>query len=114
MAYLSGEVVCIKRRIFLGGNHDRMKKVLKTDTNSCLSVGLRVLCTIVTSITCPISNVDFDSRFLQSGVVTRDVYMRPPNECTSRCKFLWLLRSASYGLVNANSTYQAANDVCLY
>ena len=104
----------IKARIVPHGNRDRMKSVLKTDSNSCSPIGLRLVCSIATLFSWPISKVDFNSAFLQSGASTRDVYVRPPKESDSRVKFYWLLLTASYGLVNANSKWQTASDDCLY
>ena len=104
----------IKARIVPHGNRDRMKSVLKTDSNSCSPIGLRLVCSIGTMLSWPISKVDFDSAFLQSGASTRGVYVRPPKESESRVKFYWLLLTASYGFVNANSKWQTASDDCLY
>lgn len=38
--------------------------------------------------------------FLQKGPAQRDFYVRPPKESTDTCRFLWLLLSAAYGLIN--------------
>ena len=104
----------IKARIVPHGNRDKMKHVLKTDSSSCSPIGLRIVCSIASIMSWPLSKVDFDSAFLQSGASMRDVYVCPPKECNSRMKYYWLLLSASYGLVNANSKWQTASDDCLY
>lgn len=104
----------MKARIVPHGNHDRMRSVLNTDANSCYPIGIRIVCSIATIFSWPLSKVDFDSAFLQSGASNRDVYVRPTRECNTRRNYYWLLLSASYGLVNVNSKWQTASDECLY
>lgn len=57
--------------------------------------------------------MDIKSAFLQTGLAERDVYVVPPREC-SRRRFLCLLLTAAYGLVNANAKWQEHSDSTLH
>lgn len=46
---------------------------------------------------------DVKAAFLQNGDATYDVYLKPPQESKMRSTYLWLLRTAAYGLVSANA-----------
>lgn len=50
------------------------------------------------------------SGFLQTGAAKRSVYVIPPHKSADRFCCLWLLFSASYGLVNANAKAQVQLD----
>ena len=104
----------IKARIVPHGNLDSMKSVQKTDDISCSPIGVRVVCSIATVMVCPVSKVDFNSAFLQSGSSARDVYACPRKEPGCRVKFYWPFFYASFGLENANSERKIASDDCLY
>lgn len=58
------------------------------------------------------SRAHFYKRGLQTGKATRDVYVRPPRECSQR-EFYWLLHVTTYGLVNANAKWQWHSDCTL-
>lgn len=60
-----------------------------------------------------ISKLDVKSAFLQTGNAHRDVYVRPLRESTDRFKCLWLLLTASYGMVNANAKFQVQSEELL-
>ena len=74
-------------RIVPHGNRDRMKSVLRTDSNSCSPIGLRLVRSIGSLFSWPISKVDSDSAVLQSGASTRNVYVRLLKTSNSRVKF---------------------------
>lgn len=47
------------------------------------------------------------------GSTDRDGFVVPPQESQGRERVLWLLLTASYGLVNANATWQVISDQIL-
>lgn len=99
----------MKARIAPHGNKDREKAKLKTDSSTCAPTGIRILLSLATLFQCCLAKIDFESAFLQNGIAKRDVYVVPPRESNDK-KILWLLLTASYGLVNANAKWQEQSD----
>lgn len=79
----------------------------------CSPSGVRILLSIAALRKWRLSTIDVKSAFLQTGRAERDVFVVPPRECADR-KFYWLLLTATYGLVNANSKWQKQSDELLY
>lgn len=53
-----------------------------------------------------LSKIDFKSAFLHNGSVQRYLNAIPPRELSEKSK-IWLLLTASYGLLNSNAKWQA-------
>jgi len=104
----------IKARIAPHGNKDADKDGLKTDSTSCPPIGIRALLSLAVLKKWTLAKIDFKSAFLQTGEATRDVYVVPPRECSTRSKTVWLLLTAAYGLVNAGAKWQAHSDQFLH
>lgn len=102
----------MKARIAPHGNKDREKAKLKTDSSTCPPTGIRILLSLATLFQWCLAKIDFESAFLQTGRAKRDVYVVPPRESNHK-NFLWLLLTASYGLVNANAKWQEQSDELL-
>eukprot|EP00171_Calliarthron_tuberculosum_P001315 IDg1315t1 len=102
----------MKARIAPHGNKDKEKTNLKTDSATCPPIGIRILISIAVINKWSLAKIDFKSAFLQSGNAMRDVYVVPPRECNTRSHY-WLLLTATYGLVNANSKWQEISDELL-
>ena len=86
---------------------------LRKDSAACPPLGMRIL--LSTSVLCNffITKVDIKSAFLQSGEAQRDVYVVPPRESAKKY-FYWLLKVASYGLVNANAKWKSHSNNTLF
>ena len=106
---LDDNSLLMKARIAPHGNEDRERYNLRTDSESCSPLGIRVLQSIAVIKKWFLTKVDILSAFLQSGPAERDVYVVPPRECSDRW-FYWLLLTAAYGLVNANVKWQKHCD----
>lgn len=98
-----------KARIAPHGNKDRDKHLLKTDSSSCPPIGMRILLSLSIIFHSFLTKIDVKSAFLQTGRAERDIYVVPPKECAVQT-FYWLLKTASYGLVNANAKWQLHSD----
>lgn len=103
----------LKARIAPHGNEDSMKYQLRSDCSQCTPTGIRVLLSLATLYEWRISKIDVTSAFLQTGHAERDVHVRPPAESYQRKWFLWLLNSATYGLVNDIAKWQVHSDQIL-
>lgn len=63
------------------------------------------------SVPKPVISVDHAARSVTvPGKAERDVYVRPLRESPAKTTYLWLLLTASYGLVNANAKWQNQSD----
>lgn len=73
-------------------------------------VEMRVL--ISTAALCGrlLQKLHLKSPSLQTGSASLDVYVIPTRKYTDSCRVLWRLHTAAYGLVNANSKWEAIND----
>lgn len=100
----------LKARIAPPGNKDLHKHGLKTDSATCPPVGIRIACSLATIFKWSIAKVDFESAFNNSCDAKRAVYVQPPRQSSHRYRYLWLLLTESYGLVNANAKRQQAID----
>ena len=100
----------LKARIAPHGNEDSLRYEMRTDCAMCAPMGVRLLISIAAVKKWRITKVDVKSAFLQTGAAERQVFVIPPGESKDRFKSLWLLLTASYGLVNANAKFQALAD----
>ena len=57
----------MKARIAPGGNKDKDRNILKTDSAECPPNGIRILSSIATIKKWPLTKIDFTSAFLQTG-----------------------------------------------
>lgn len=103
----------LKARIAPHGNEDDLKFVLNKDCSTCPPTGLRILESIASVHGWRVYKADVSAAFLQTGKAERDVYVRPPRESPAKTTHLWLLLTASHGLVNANAKWQNQSDELL-
>lgn len=61
-----------------------------------------------------LTKIDVKTAFFQTGQAARDVYVVPPKKCKDRHQVLWLLLTASYGLVSSNAKWQVIYDHVLH
>ena len=99
----------MKARIAPHGNEDLERYSLKTDSESCSPLGIRILLSAVVVKKWHLTKIHITRAFLQTGSAQRDVYVIPPRECSNR-EFYWLLLAASYGLLNTNAKWQKHSD----
>lgn len=94
----------LKALIVPHGNENDLQGDIRSDCAMCSPVGIpRVLMSTLALPGWTIHKVDVKSAFISTGQAWRDVYIIPPLESPDRWKVLWLLLTAAYGNVNANS-----------
>lgn len=73
----------MKVRIVPHGNHDDEKDDLRKDSSNASLFVVRLMLSLVTFLGFRIGTADIKGAFLQSGPITRDIYVRPPREWMS-------------------------------
>lgn len=79
----------------------------------CSPTGIRLVVSIATLYGWILGRADAKAAFLQTRKAQRSVYVKSPRESSMRGTHLWLLLTASYGLVNANAKWQYQSDQVL-
>ena len=95
----------VRARTAPHGKKGDEKYFLKTDSQTCPPVVIRIPLSIGSILKLCLAKIDVKSAFLQKGTAMRDVYVVPPRECSSRSVY-WLLLTAEYLLVNSNAKFQ--------
>lgn len=103
----------MKARIAPHKNEDSQRLELRSECFMCSPVGVRALLSTAALRKWRRTKLDVKTAFLQTARASRDVYVVPPRESRDRGKFLWLLLTAAYGLVNENTKFQVQYDKVL-
>ena len=103
----------LKARIAPHGNEDDLKRVLNKDCSTCPPTGRRILEYIASLHGWRVYKADVSAAFFQTGKAERDFYFRPPRESPTKTTHIWILLTASYGLVNSNAKWQNQSDELL-
>lgn len=91
------------------GNEDCVREVLRSHCFICPPARFRMVACMAVLDRCQLTKLDVKTAFLQTGCAERDVYLTPPNKSADWLKWLLLLLTAAYGLVNANAKCQSAS-----
>lgn len=83
---------------------------LRSECSLCAPMGVRILVSITVLRKRRFSYVDGKSLFLRTSAAERFIYVIPPSKSANRIRFLWLLLTESYGLVNANAKFLVQSD----
>lgn len=75
-------------------------------------IGIRIVITVAVTRRWQVARLDVEMAFHQTGLASRNVYVRPPRESRRRGE-LWLLLVAGYGLFNAGAKWQTVSDEVL-
>lgn len=73
----------MKAGIVPHGNHDDLKDDTRKDSSNASLFVVRLMLSIVTFLGFRIATADIKGAFIQSGPITRDIYIRPPREWMS-------------------------------
>lgn len=57
-----------------------------------------------------ICKADAKTAFLKTGMAERDVYKLPLRELSMHVRFVWLIQTGAYGLVNSGNKWQHQSD----
>lgn len=77
---LDGDSLKMKAWIASHGNKDQKRSTLKTDSASCVPVGIRIVAAITTFHKWRLLEIDVISTFQQTGKALHDVYVIPPTK----------------------------------
>lgn len=81
----------LKARLVLHGNHDAEKDTIREDSSNAPLFIVRLLQSLATFLSFKIGTTNIKGAFLQSGPITRQIYVRPPREWTGQRGVLWKL-----------------------
>lgn len=90
----------LKARLCPHGNRDRMKGKMRNDSATARFDVIRLLLSTATLLDFSIGCIDIKGAYLQSGPITRTIYVRPPRELGIR-GVLWNLLKLPYGISEA-------------
>ena len=99
----------LKSRIVAHGNEDREKDSIRKDSAAAQFVVIRILLSLAAILGLRLAKIDVKKAYLQSGPISRDIYVRPPREWftlsaddgNNRRSILWKLEKLPYGIVEA-------------
>ena len=98
----------VKARLVARGFEEELME--RTDSPTCSKESLRLVLSIATSLGWKCKSVDVKTAFLQSEVINRDIYVRPPLEFDEGK--IWRLNKCVYGLGDAaRSWYNTLREV---
>lgn len=98
----------LKARIVPHGNHDNEKDCIRKDSSNAPLLVFRLLLSLVTFLGLRIGTADIKGAFLQSGPITRQIFVRPPREWPGLRGLLWKLLKLPYGIADAGRQWQKA------
>lgn len=91
----------LKARLCPHGIRDKMKDNIRKDSATAQFDVIRLICRIASVLRLRLGCIDVKGAYLQSGPITRDIYVRPPRECGSPRGVLWKLTKLPYGITEA-------------
>lgn len=91
----------MKARIIPHGNRDNQKDEIRKDSCNAPLFIVRLFLSVATFMGFRIGTEDIKGAFLQSGLITRDIYVRPPHEWNSERDIFWKLLKLPYGIADA-------------
>lgn len=92
----------LKARIFPHGNRNKMKGDIRKDAARDQFDVIRLLVILVTMLHISLGIVDIKGAYIQSGLIKRKIYIRPPlNWKKSARGTLWKLLKQLYGIIEA-------------
>lgn len=100
------ESLKLKDRICPHGNRDKEKDVIRKDSASVQFPIIRLMLRISALLSLRIGKVDISAAYLQSGPITREIFVRPPKEHGGKRGTLWKLLKLPYGIAEAGRQWQ--------
>ena len=91
----------LKARLCPHGNRDQEKGNIRTDSSNAQFMVIRLLISLSTILNFTIGCVDIQGAYMQSGPITRELYVRPPREIRKHKGILWRLLKLPYGIPEA-------------
>ncbi len=91
----------LKARLCPHGNRDQEKGRIRNDSSNAQFMVIRLLISISTVLKFNFGCIDIQGAYMQSGPITRELFVLPPRELKSRRGVLWKLLKLPYGISEA-------------
>lgn len=98
----------LKDRLCSHGNRDREKGPIWSDSSNEQFDTIRLLLSLATHLGFCLGGIDVKALYLQSGPITRDLFVRLPSQHEKRCGKLWKLTKFPYGVSKAGRQWAKA------
>lgn len=99
----------LKARLCPQGNRDCKKGSIRNESASARFNIIRLLLSLTTLFEFTLSFVDVKRAYLRSGVISREIYVRPPSEIGHR-NVLWNLRKPPKGISEGGSQWMKETE----
>lgn len=96
----------MKARIVPNGNRDSEKDHIRKDSFTAQFAVIRLLLCIANFLGFRLGNADVKGAYLQSGPITRDIYVCPPRKWSGNRRVIWKLPKLPYAIVEASRQWQ--------
>lgn len=94
-------ILKLKGRFVFHINRDVEKYLIRIDSAAADMKIVRTVVSLAATIGFNLATADIKRKYMQSGLIRREVYVRPPRDCHRRRAFVWELSKVSYGMVDA-------------
>lgn len=91
----------LKARLCPHRNRDRAKGTIRSDSANVQFDIFRLLLSLATMLDFRLGCVDVTAAYLQSGPISRELFVRPPREYQTKRGVVWKLIKLSYGISEA-------------
>lgn len=103
----------LKARLCPHGNRDKMKYLIRSDTASVQFDSIRLLLSLAAFRGFRLGCIDIKKAYMQSGRITRDLYVRTLRELNCGRGILWKLKKLPYGIGDAGRQWAETFDAWL-
>lgn len=100
----------MKARLCPNGNRDRLKKAVRKDSATAHFDVIRLILSLATQFLFRMGCIDIKGAYLQSGLINRCIYVRPPMELDLPRYILWKLRKPPYRITEAGRQWAKEID----
>ena len=98
----------LKARLCPHGNRDKEKGNIRVDSSNARFDLIRLMLSIACILGLEIGCIDVKSAYLQSGPISRELYIRPPREWDTKRGVVWKLIKLPYGIGEAGRQWAKA------
>jgi len=96
----------LKCRIVPHGNRDKEKDDIRSDSQTAQFPVIRSVLSISALFKLKLATLDISKAYMQSGDLSREIYMRPPDAFMTNRGELWKIIKPAYGLVESGRLWQ--------
>lgn len=96
----------LKSRIVVHGNRDDERELIRSDCAAADMLIIRLVISLATMLGFNMATADIKGAYMQSGPIQRNVYVRPPRDCSRKRGMVWRLLKLPYGMADAGRQWQ--------